>query len=204
MYHVFTPKLLALDSSLILCLPAEKTTAFASTMRNDDPPLAIPRPGLEIVPWAALTRVSVPGCAALSPRLCGLASATFGPLVICAVYQSLLTVFRTEPYVRRGELNRVAQLRMVMTNLVRAKAALSPSCFSVSLALSMLRLLLPAVSIPLAIFAVFGIGRISERMFNSFWDGLDAQQQAELKRKAYQAGIDLRYRLDLFEAGLVP
>jgi hypothetical protein len=41
-------------------------------------------------------------------------------------------------------------------------------------------------------------------MFNSFWDGLDAQQQAGLKRKAYQAGIDLRYRLDLFEAGLVP
>jgi hypothetical protein len=68
----------------------------------------------------------------------------------------------------------------------------------------MLRLLLPSVSIPLAIFGVLGIGRISERMFNSFWDGLDAQQQAGLKRKAYQAGIDLRYRLDLFEAGLVP
>jgi hypothetical protein len=173
-------------------------------MPNDYPPLAIPRPGLEIIPWAALARVSVPGCAALSPRLCGLASGTFGPLVTCAVYQILLTVFRTEPYVRRGELNRAAQLRLVMTNLVRVRAAWSPSCFSISLAFSMLRLLLPSVSIPLAIFGVLGIGRISERMFNSFWDGLDAQQQAGLKRKAYQAGIDLRYRLDLFEAGLVP
>lgn len=173
-------------------------------MPNDHPPLFIPRPGLEIIPWAALTRVSVPGCAALSPRLSGLSSAAFGPLVICAVYQCLLTVFRTEPYVRRGELNRVAQLRLVMTNLARARSALSPSCFSISLALSILRLLLPSFSIPLAILGFLGIGRISEQIFNSFWGGLDIQQQVELKRKAYQLGIYLRYRLDLFEAGLVP
>lgn len=172
-------------------------------MSRDSEPLSLPKPGLEITPWAALTRIPLPGCATLAPRLRNLGEATLGPLLICAIYQGLLTTLRTEAGVRRGELNRTRQLRLVMGSLVQIQPAGASSSLSVSLTLSFLLLLIPSLSLPLTVFGILGISRISERMFNAFWDGLNSGQKAELRRRAYAAGVNFRYRVDGHEISLI-
>jgi hypothetical protein len=172
-------------------------------MPPDSESFSVPRPGLEITPWAALTRIPLPGCTTLFPRLRILGEATLGPLLICAIYQGLLTTLRTEAAVRRGELNRRRQLRLVMGSLLQSHQAGSSSSLSVSITMSFLLLLIPSLSLPLTIFGILGIGRISERMFNAFWDGLNSGQKAELRRRAYAAGANFRYRLDGHEISLI-
>jgi hypothetical protein len=165
----------------------------------DTPP--IPRAGLEIGPLAALARIPLPPCAAL-PRLRLLGESTLGPLAVCAAYQTVLTALRTESSVRRGELNRRRQIHLMLTSLVAPARDGRPSGLSLSLSLSVLRLLLPSLSFPLALFGVLGIGRISERMFNAYWDGLTLGQKAEWRRKAFAAGANFRYRLDGWDVSL--
>jgi hypothetical protein len=132
-----------------------------------------------------------------------LGEATLGPLLICAIYQGLLTTLRTEAAVRRGELNRTRQLRLVMGSLVQTNQAGTSSSLGVSLTLSFLLLLIPSLSLPLTVLGILGIGRISERMFNAFWDGLNSGQKVELRRRAYAAGANLRYRADGREISLI-
>jgi hypothetical protein len=172
-------------------------------MPRDSESFSLPKPGLEITPWAALTRIPLPSCTALLPRLRNLGEAALGPLVICAIYQGLLTTLRTEAAVRRGELNRKRQLRLVMGSLVQIHQAGTSSSLSVSLTMSFLLLLIPSLSLPLTVFGILGIGRISDRVFNAFWDGLNSGQKAELRRRAYAAGANLRYRVDGHEISLV-
>ena len=172
-------------------------------MPRDSESLSLPKPGLEITPWAALTRIPLPGCTTVFPRLRNLGEATLGPLLICAIYQGLLTTLRTEAAVRRGELNRTRQLRLVMGSLVQTNQAGTSSSLSVSLTLSFLLLLIPSLSLPLTVLGILGIGRISERMFNAFWDGLNSGQKVELRRRAYAAGANLRYRADGREISLI-
>ncbi|MFN9545802.1 MAG: hypothetical protein ACK6AD_01835 [Cyanobacteriota bacterium] len=156
----------------------------------------IPRAGLEIAPLAALVRIPFPPCAAALPRLRVLGESTIGAVVVCAAYQTVLTTLRTESSVRRGEFNRRRQINLVLNSLVPSLQEGIPPSFSLSLSLSLLRLLLPSLSLPLGIFGVLGVGKISERLFNAYWDGLNHGQKAELRRKAFAAGMNLRYRLD--------
>jgi hypothetical protein len=172
-------------------------------MPRESESFSLPKPGLEITPWAALTRIPLPGCTTLLPRFRILGAATLGPLLICAIYQGLLATLRTEAAVRRGELNRRRQLRLVMGSLVQTHAAGSPSTLSVSLTMSFLLLLIPSLSLPLTLFGILGVGRISEKLFNAFWDGLNSGQKAELRRRAYAAGANLRYRVDGHEILLI-
>lgn len=171
-------------------------------MPRDPESLSIPRAGLEIVPLAALTRIPIPACTAALSRFRLLGESTLGPLVVCATYQTVLTALRTEASVRRGELNRRHQINLVLTSLVQPSRDGMPSGFSLGLSLSLLRLFLPWLSLPLGLWGVVGLGRVSERMFNSFWDGLNPGQKAELRRKAFAAGVNLRYRLDGWETSL--
>jgi hypothetical protein len=90
-----------------------------------------------------------------------------------------------------------------MGSLVQTHAAGSPSSLSISLTMSFLLLLIPSLSLPLTLFGILGIGRISEKMFNAFWDGLNSGQKAELRRRAYSAGANLRYRIDGHEIVLI-
>ncbi|MFN9646408.1 MAG: hypothetical protein ACK6BG_15110 [Cyanobacteriota bacterium] len=90
-----------------------------------------------------------------------------------------------------------------MGSLVQTNLAGASSSLSVSLTLSFLLLLIPSLSLPLTVFGILGIGRISEKMFNAFWDGLNSGQKAELRRRAYAAGANFRYRLDGHEISLI-
>jgi hypothetical protein len=150
---------------------------------------------MEIVPLAALTRIPFPPCAAALPRLRLLGESTVGAVVVCALYQTVLTALRTESCVRRGDFNRRRQINLVLGSFVSPVQGGIPKNLRLSLTLSVLRLLFPSLSLPLTVWGMFGVGRISERMFNAFWDGLNPGQKAELRRKAYAAGMNFRYKL---------
>ena len=172
-------------------------------MPHESDPLPIPRAGMEIVPLAALTRIPFPPFAtAALPRLRLLGESTIGAIAVCAVYQSVLTALRTESSVRRGEFNRRRQINLVLSSIVSPVQGGIPRSISASLMWSVMRLLLPPLSLPLTVWGVFGVGRISERMFNAFWDGLNNGQKAELRRKVFAAGMNLRYRLDGWDVSL--
>lgn len=171
-------------------------------MSREPNALSIPRAGVEIVPLAALTRIPFPPCAAALPRLRLLGQTTIGAVVVCALYQTLLTALRTESSVRRGEFNRRRQINLVLGSIVTPDQKGIPRSLSLSLTLSVLQLLVPSLSLPLTVWGVFGVGRISERMFNAFWDGLNPGQKAELRRKAFAAGTNLRYKLDGWDVTL--
>lgn len=171
-------------------------------MTRESDSLSIPRAGVEIAPLAALTRIPFPPCAAALPRLRLLGESTIGAVVVCSLYQTLLTALRTESSVRRGEFNRRRQINLVLGSIVApGQAGLSRS-LNLSLTLSVLQLLVPSLRLPLTVWGVLGVGRISERVFNAFWDGLNAGQKAELRRKAFAAGVNLRYKMDGWDVTL--
>jgi hypothetical protein len=62
--------------------------------------------------------------------------------------------------------------------------------------LSLLRLLVPSLTLPFALWGFLGIGHVSAKLINSFWDGMNDREKEELKRRVFAAGANLRYRLD--------
>jgi hypothetical protein len=158
--------------------------------------LSIPQVGMEIVPLASLTRIPIPLKTTAFPRIKLLGGSILGPLVVCAVYQAVLTVLRTESGVRLGEINRRRQLALVVeTIFVRTKGQGSSS-LQMSVLLSILRLLLPSISFPLGILGFLAVGKVCERTFNAYWESLNHGQKAEMRRKVFAAGMNFRYRVD--------
>jgi hypothetical protein len=151
---------------------------------------------MEIVPFASLTRIPIPLESKAFPRVKLLGGSILGPLVVCAVYQSILTVLRTESGVRLGDINRRRQLALVVENILGSTKGRGSSNLNMSILLSILRLLLPSISFPLGILGVLAMGKVCERTFNAYWDSLNHGQKAELRRKVFAAGMNTRYRID--------
>jgi hypothetical protein len=63
---------------------------------------------------------------------------------------------------------------------------------AVSLALGVVLLVFPWLSMPLAVLGLVGMGKASLDLFHAFWDGLDELQRAELLAASLQAGVNLR------------
>ncbi len=156
-------------------------------MGRDRDPDRIPRAGFELAPLAGLT--SLPLSGGPSPLGTGrmLSEATLGAVLVYAVYQALLTGLRTEAMVRRAELSRASQVRLIGSSVwgsIQDGAA-------IGLALSLLLLVFPWLSLPLGILSVVGLGKASLDLFHAFWDGLDDHQKSELHEAAYAAGVNL-------------
>lgn len=156
-------------------------------MSRDRDPFQIPRAGLEMAPLAGLVSIRLPGAAASlhSGRL--LSESTLGAVVVFGVYQALLSALRSEALVRRGELDRRAQVRLVRDSVW---AAMQQGA-ALGLVLSVVLLVLPWLSLPLGLLSVLGVGRASLDLAHAFWDGLSSQQRGELHQAAYRAGVNL-------------
>jgi hypothetical protein len=63
---------------------------------------------------------------------------------------------------------------------------------AVSLALGVILLVFPWLSMPLALLGMVGMGKASLDLFHAFWDGLDELQRDELLAASRQAGVNLR------------
>jgi hypothetical protein len=159
----------------------------ASAMSRDRDPFRMPRAGLEMAPLAGLVSLALPGSrTALHPaRL--LSEATLGAVVVYGIYQALLSALRSEALVRRGALGRREQLHIISQT---AWAAMQQGA-ATGLILRVVLLVLPWLSLPLALLSVVGVGRASLDLAHAFWDGLNVQQRSELHRAAYAAGVSL-------------
>lgn len=157
-------------------------------MSRDRDPFQMPRVGLEMAPLAGLVSIRLPAgpAAALNNgRL--LSESTMGAVVVFGVYQALLSALRCEALVRRGALDRRAQLRIVSQT---AWAAMQQGA-ALGLVLSLVLLVLPWLSLPLGLLSVVGVGRASLDLAHAFWDGLSPLQRSELHQAAYAAGVSL-------------
>lgn len=156
-------------------------------MSRERDPHGLPRAGLEIVPLAFLSRIPLPavGAAPGSTRL--LCESGLGAMAVFGIYQALLSGLRTEALVRRGELDRRRQARLV---LLSAWEAMQDGA-AIGLACSVLLMVLPWLALPLGVLSVVGCGRASLDLAHAFWDGLSPEQRAELHRAAYAAGLSL-------------
>lgn len=159
----------------------------AQAMARDRDPFQMPRAGLEMAPLAGLVSIPLPGTPATlsSGRL--LSQATLGAVVVYGVYQALLSALRCEALVRRGELDRREQVRIVCET---AWAAMQRGA-ALGLVLSLVLLALPWLSLPLGVLSVVGVGRASLDLAHAFWDGLSPLQRSELHSAAYAAGVNL-------------
>lgn len=156
-------------------------------MGRERDPFRIPRAGLEMAPLAGLAAIPLgaPPTSLATPRL--LCESTLGAVVVFAAYQALLSGLRCEALVRRGELDRRQQARLVLATVWEAMK----DGAAVGLALSLVLLVLPALSVPLGLLSVVGLGKASLDLGHAFWDGLSSSQRSELHTAAYAAGVNL-------------
>ncbi|MEB3270592.1 MAG: hypothetical protein VKJ44_02935 [Synechococcus sp.] len=153
-------------------------------MARDRDPFRIPRVGWEAAPLAALVSIPLPGSAG-SARF--LSESTLGAVVVYATYQALLSGLRSEALVRRGELQRGQQARLILATVWEAMK----DGAAIGLAFSLVLLVLPWIAVPLGVLGVVGIGKASLDLVHAFWDGLSTAQRRELHEAAYAAGVSL-------------
>jgi hypothetical protein len=158
-----------------------------SAMSRDRDPFQIPRAGLEAAPLAGLVSIPLPGRTVPLPSGRLVAESTLGAVVVYGIYQALLSALRCEALVRRGELDRQAQVRIVSRS---AWAAMQQGA-AIGVVLSLVVLVLPWLSLPLGLLSVVGVGRASLDLAHAFWDGLSPLQRHDLHRAAYAAGVSL-------------
>jgi hypothetical protein len=156
-------------------------------MTRERDPFQIPRAGLEAAPlagWVGL-QVTTPQVGLPTRQL--VTEATLAGVLVYAAYQALLTGLRSEGLVRRGALNRTAQVRLILTTVWEAMKEGT----AVGLILSLVLLVCPWLSIPLTLMGAVGMGKASLDLFHAFWDGLSEEQKQQLHAAAYDAGVNL-------------
>ncbi|MFM7311917.1 MAG: hypothetical protein ACKO0M_01910 [Cyanobium sp.] len=142
---------------------------------------------MEIAPLAALASLPLPRRGgSLGPAALACESA-LGALLVYGLHQALLTALRSEALVRRGELKRACQRRLVLNS---AWTAVRDGA-GIGLVLSLLLLIMPWLTFPFAVLSVVGVGRASLDLAHAFWDGLSPVQRAELHEAAFAAGVNL-------------
>ena len=168
-------------------------------MTRERDPYRLPLAGLEIAPLAGLISLPLPARPASPPASRLMLESGLGALLVYGVYQALLTALRCEALVRRGEMDRATQLRAVLESALSAMR----DGAAIGLALSVLLVVLPWLSIPLGLVGALGLGRASLDLVHAFWDGLSPLQRSELHQAAYAAGVSLN-RLLSGRAGPTP
>jgi hypothetical protein len=156
-------------------------------MTRERDPFQIPRAGLEAAPLAGLAALRFTSPRGALPTRQLVTEATLAGMVVYGVYQALLTGLRSEGLVRRGELTRAAQARLILSTVWEAMKEGT----AVGLGLSLVVLVFPWLALPLTVMGAVGLGKASIDLFHAFWDGLSPSQQGQLHAAAYEAGINL-------------
>ncbi|MEA5441133.1 hypothetical protein [Cyanobium gracile] len=157
-------------------------------MTREHDPFRIPRAGWEAAPLAGLASLDLNHNGAAFSGSEFFSESTVGGVLLYATYQALLTALRTEALRKRGEIDRLTQVRLVLsTSLESAKTGVA-----VGAVLSVVLLVFPWLTAPMAILGVVGSAKASLDLFHAFWDGLDEEQKLEITVAAHEAGISLR------------
>jgi hypothetical protein len=155
-------------------------------MTRERDPFRIPQAGVEVAPLAGLAALDLGIGGSLAPGRF-VSESTLGGMVVYGVYQALLCGLRSEALVRRGELRRRDQAALVARSVGRSVQRGAAT----GLVLSLVLLIFPWLSLPMALAGMVGAGKASVDLFHAFWDGLDQSQKEELHEAAYRAGVNL-------------
>ena len=157
-------------------------------MTREHDPFRIPRAGWEVAPLAGLASVDLNHNGGAFSGGEFFSESTVGVVVLYAAYQALLSALRTEALRKRGEINRITQVRLVLsTSLESAKTGVA-----VGAVLSVVLLVFPWLTTPLAVMGALGSAKASLDLFHAFWDGLDEGQKLQVTIAAHEAGVSLR------------
>ena len=157
-------------------------------MTREHDPFRIPRAGWEVAPLAGLASVDLNHNGGAFSGGEFFSESTVGGVVLYAAYQALLSALRTEALRKRGEINRITQVRLVLsTSLESAKTGVA-----VGAVLSVVLLVFPWLTTPLAVMGALGSAKASLDLFHAFWDGLDEGQKLQVTIAAHEAGVSLR------------
>jgi hypothetical protein len=158
-------------------------------MAREHDPFRIPRAGWEAAPLAGLASVDLNHNGGAFTGREFFSESTVGGVVLYAAYQALLTALRTEALRKRGEIDRLTQVRLILsTSFESAKAGVA-----VGAVLSVVLLVFPWLTAPLALLGVVGTAKASLDLFHAFWDGLDEEQKLQVTVAAHEAGISLSH-----------
>lgn len=153
-----------------------------------DAKYVLPKAGIEVMPVAVLASVDVNGSGLDSSGVLEMtAESTIGGCLTYAAYQSVLTLLRSEAARKAGEITRAQQLKLVASTAVDAGRT---SAFTMVVA-SALVALMPWLSGPLTILGIVGGGAMAVRIGQQFWGMLDESQQAELRKAADAAKVNI-------------
>ena len=157
-------------------------------MTREHDPFRIPRAGWEVAPLAGLASVDLNNNGGAFSGGEFFSEYTVGGVVLYAAYQALLSALRTEALRKRGEINRITQVRLVLsTSLESAKTGVA-----VGAVLSVVLLVFPWLTTPLAVIGALGSAKASLDLFHAFWDGLDEGQKLQVTIAAHEPGVSLR------------
>lgn len=157
-------------------------------MTREHDPFRIPRAGWEVAPLAGLASVDLNHNGGAFSGGEFFSESTVGGVVLYAAYQALLSALRTEALRKRGEITRITQVRLVLsTSLESAKTGVA-----VGAVLSVVLLVFPWLTAPLAVMGAVGSAKASLDLFHAFWDGLDEDQKLQVTVAAHEAGVNLR------------
>jgi hypothetical protein len=157
-------------------------------MGRERDPFRIPRAGWEVAPAAGLASLDLNANGVAGGGGEFVTESTLGGIAVYAIYQALLSAMRTEAMHRRGEIDRATQLQTIAATVWES----SKQGAVVSAALGVVLLVFPWLSLPLTLVGAVGLGKASLDLFHAFWDGLSPEQQANLSRAAFEAGVNLR------------
>jgi hypothetical protein len=156
-------------------------------MTREHDPYRIPRAGWEAAPLAGLASVDLNHNGGAFTGREFFSESTVGGVVLYAAYQALLSALRTEALRKRGDIDRMTQVRLVLsTSLEGAKTG-----FAVGAVLSVVLLVFPWLTAPMAVLGVVGSAKASVDLFHAFWDGLDEEQKLQVSVAAHEAGVSL-------------
>ena len=156
-------------------------------MARERDPYRIPRAGWEIAPTAGLAALDVNGNHGAFSGGEFVGEHTIGGMVVFAIYQALLTGLRTEAMVKRGEIERNTQVKVILSSVWET----TKQGAAVSAVLSVVLLVFPWLGFPLSVLGIVGLGKASVDLLHAFWDGLSDAQRSELHRAAFDAGVNL-------------
>jgi hypothetical protein len=156
-------------------------------MTRERDPFQIPRAGVEAAPLAGWAVLGIGLSRPTLPARQWFAEATVASMVVYGAYQALLSGLRSEGLVRRGLLSRPAQARLILSTVWEAMKEGT----AVGLALSLVVLACPWLTLPLTVMGAVGLGKASVDLFHAFWDGLSPSQRFQLHVAAYEAGVNL-------------
>jgi hypothetical protein len=153
-----------------------------------DPAFIIPQPGIEVIPVATLASIDLNGSGDAGGFLESTGEMAVGGVLVYAAYQSILTLLKSEAARKEGLITRAEQLKLVATTAFESG---KNSAFTM-IVCSAIVAFMPWLSMPLTILGVAGGSLMGIRIFQTFYDQLDENQQAELRTAAENAKVKLQ------------